>query len=171
MKLNLGCGKDIKNGYLNVDISPLSGVNKVINLNRYPWPLKDRSFKEIYCDNILEHLDNIVLPMEEIWRICKDKARVIIKVPAYPSIWAFSDPTHKSVFTLITLDYFRPEDGLNYYSKARFKIINKKIIFNKYLKFIENIVNLNPKIQKTYYLFLSLIVPPSSLFFELEAVK
>src|SRR3989344_2573469 len=170
-KLNLGAGKDIKKGYLNLDSVNLSGVEVVHDLEKFPWPFKNGTFDEIYCDNVLEHLPSILKTMEEIWRISKNKCKIIVKVPIYPSIWAFTDPTHKSVFTYITFNYFKPEDGLNYYSKARFNIKKRKIVFSPFLRFLNPIVNLSEKMQKLYYFFFSFIVPANSLYFELEAVK
>ncbi len=170
-KLNLGCGKDIKAGYLNVDSIPLPGVDEVFDLDTYPWPFKHDTFEEIYCDNVLEHLSSIIKPVEEIWRISKPSGKVIIKVPIYPSIWAFTDPTHKSVYTYLTFNYFRLEDGLNYYSKARFRIVNRKIVFHPYLRFLTMIVNLHEKIQKIYYFFFSFLIPANSLYFELQCIK
>ncbi len=170
-RLNLGCGKDIRKGYFNVDSVKLQGVDKVFNLDNYPWPFKDNSFDEIYCDNVLEHLSSIIRPVEEIWRISKKGSKTVIKVPIYPSIWAFTDPTHKSVYTYLTFNYFRPTDGLNYYSKARFNIVKRKIVFHPFLRFLTMIVNSHEKIQKLYYFFFSFLIPANSLYFELETVK
>ena len=105
-KLNLGSGKDIKKDYINLDSIRLPGVNVVHNLDKFPWPFEANTFDEIYCDNVLEHLPSIIKTMEEIWRISKNKAKVIVKVPIYPSVWAFTDPTHKSIFTYITFRHF-----------------------------------------------------------------
>ncbi len=66
MKLNMGCGKDILRGYINVDLRPLPGIDVAHDLNRFPYPFKDNTFDEIYCNNILEHLDDIVRIMEEM---------------------------------------------------------------------------------------------------------
>lgn len=170
-KLNIGCGKDIKKGYVNLDSIKLPGVDVVQDLNKYPWPFKEDTFEEIKCDNVLEHLDSIIQPMEEIWRISKNKGMVIIDVPIFPSIWAMTDPTHKQFFTYMTFNYFRPEDSLNYYSKARFNILKRKIIFHKLLWPLTWFFNVSEQMQKFYYIFLSLLIPANSLHFELEAVK
>jgi len=170
-KLNLGCGKVIKKGYVNVDSVSLPGVDKVHNLEKYPWPFKNNEFDEVFCDNILEHLSEIIKPIEELWRITKPNGRIIVKVPIYPSIWAFTDPTHKSVYTFLTFNYFRENDGLNYYSKARFIIKERRIFFHKYLKFLNYIVNFSETNQKIYYFFFSFLFPAVSLYFDLEVVK
>ena len=170
-KLNIGCGRDIRKDYINLDSVKLPGLDVVHNLNKYPWPFKNNTFEEIYCDNVLEHLDSITKPMEEIWRISKNRGKIIIKVPIFPSIYAMIDPTHKQFFTYVTFNYFRPEDRLNYYSKARFNIIKKKIVFHRFLKPLTWLFNISGQMQKFYYVFLSFLIPASSLYFELETVK
>jgi len=170
-KLYIGCGKDIKKDYINLDIVKLPGVDVAHNLNKYPWPFKDNTFEEIYCANVLEHLESIVMPMEEIWRISKNKARVIIIVPISPGIGACADPTHKSFYSFLTFNYFRPEDALNYYSKARFNIIKRKIIFHQYLKPLTWFFNLSEKMQKFHSTFLAFLIPAYTLDVELEVVK
>jgi len=170
-KLTIGCGKDIKEDFVNLDIVKLPGVDVVHNLNKYPWPFKDNTFEYIYCDNVLEHLEDIIKPIEEIWRISQNKGEAKIIVPIFPSVWSFCDPTHKSVYTFFTFNYFRPEDSLNYYTKARFKIKSRKIIFQKGLQPIQWIVNSTKFTQKTWALFISHLVPAQFLEVSLEAIK
>ena len=170
-KLNLGCGKLARKGYVNLDIVKLLGVDVVHDMDKYPWPFKDNEFDYVFSENIMEHLSDIVKPMEELWRITKNKGKVKIIVPMYPSIWSMTDPTHKVFYTYITFNYFTPGDGLNYYTKARFKIIKRKICFHPYFKFLDYFINIHEKIQKIYYIFFSHIFPAMTLDVELEVVK
>ena len=169
-KLTIGSGKDIKDDFINLDIIKLPGVDVVHNLNKFPWPFKEDSFEEIEAFMILEHLDNIVKPLEEIWRISKNKAIIKIKVPFFPSVYSMSDPTHKQFFTYFTFDYFTPENHMNYYSKARFKIVERRIIFswNKYLNVIGFFINLMPRFYSRY---LSFLIPSNEIDIKLEVVK
>lgn len=170
-KINLGCGKDTMEGYINLDIAKLPGVDIVHNLNLYPYPFKDNEFEYVYCDNILEHLNDIIKPLEEIHRISKKGAIVKIIVPVFPSVWTFCDPTHKSVYTYFTLNYFRPEDNLDYYSKAKFNIKKRKIIFQKILKPIEIIINSCEITKKIWAVYLSHLIHAMFLDIELEVIK
>ncbi len=170
-KLNLGCGKSPKKGYINLDSVKLSGVDIVHNLNKYPWPFKNNELDYVFGTHILEHLENIIEPMEEIWRITKSGARVLLEVPIFPSIGVAADPTHKSFYTYQTFNYFRPEDSLNYYSKARFKILERKIIFPKHFSFFTWFFNLSESMQKAYTLLFSFIFPAYALRVELETIK
>ena len=47
MKLNLGCGHDHKDGYINVDVSDLGNPDQVVDLEVLPWPWEDNAIEEI----------------------------------------------------------------------------------------------------------------------------
>jgi len=139
-KLNLGCGTDIKEGYLNLDCAEIEGVDIVHSLEKFPYPFKDNTFKEIIAINVLEHLDDTVKVMEEIWRICRNNAKVIIRIPYWNSIDCITDPTHRKLFNQYSFEFFDPTkkrcQTRPYYTKARFKIIKISyyIKLTKYLK-------------------------------------
>lgn len=126
-KLNLGCGKKKLKGYLNCDISKEVNPDKIVNLEK-KLPFESNSFIEVRVDNVLEHVNNFIYLMEEIWRVSKPNAVIIINVPYFRSYHAFADPTHKRFFAFKTFEYFTEFSELNYYSKARFKIISKVAI-------------------------------------------
>jgi len=76
LKLNLGCGKDIKENYINVDDNSMwpdkLPANVVPhNLSVFPWPFKDYSSEEIYMSHVLEHLPDTTRTLKEIKRILK----------------------------------------------------------------------------------------------------
>ena len=99
-KLNLGCGKKIKQGYINLDNKFFRGVDVIHDLDKYPYPFKDDYFDYVLCDNVLEHLDNLIKTMEELHRITKKNGTIEIIVPYFSSIGAFQDPTHRHFFYL-----------------------------------------------------------------------
>ncbi len=170
-KLNLGCGNYPKKGYVNLDFAKLKGVDIVHDLDIYPWPLKNNEFDYVVSSHVLEHLGSIVEPIEELWRITKKGALISIEVPIFPSIGSAADPTHKQFYTFRTFDYFRPEDSLNYYSKARFKILSKRILFTRPLFFCTWFFNLSNSMQRFYTNFLSFLIPAFALKVELETIK
>lgn len=155
-KLNLGCGEKIIQGYLNIDIVPLHGVDIVHDLNKIPYPFKDNEFEEIYADNILEHLTNFPRIMQELHRILKENGRVIIKVPHFTSHDAWAHPQHTRPFAYDSFDFFvngtwrHKKDGRCF--PFQFKKIKKRLIFEKGLHplnwhnyFVELLANLFPK--------------------------
>ena len=81
MKLNLGCGREIKEGYINADMSRHDGVDVVWDLNVLPLPFKDNSVDEILCSHILEHLINPYPLVLDIYRVLKPGGLFHCKLP------------------------------------------------------------------------------------------
>ncbi|MCP4642290.1 MAG: methyltransferase domain-containing protein [bacterium] len=125
-KLNLGCGDDILDGYVNLDVVARPGVDVVHSMNDLPWPLPDSQFDEVRCIDILEHLPDTLGVMSEMWRVCKPGARVFLRVPHWNSKWAWLDPQHIKAFAGETFHFFDPRSHYcqkrPYYSKARFEV-------------------------------------------------
>ena len=113
MKVNLGCGSNIRLDYLNVDCFPLPGVNVIHDLTRFPWPFERNSMDEVLMVHVLEHLPNTVKAMEEVWRIARPGALVKISVPFWNSEDFVTDPTHVKMFGAWTFDFFDPRTVLN----------------------------------------------------------
>jgi SAM-dependent methyltransferase len=125
--LNIGCGNDIRPGYINLDKVPLPGVDVVCELTQFPYPFMASAFSTILLINVLEHLPNTIRVMEELHRICQPGASLSIRVPYWNSILNATDPTHVRTFSEYTMDYFDPEKTLgkrrDYYSTARYTVI------------------------------------------------
>ncbi|MCG3770992.1 MAG: Demethylrebeccamycin-D-glucose O-methyltransferase [Nitrosomonadaceae bacterium] len=69
--LDLGCGNKKRPGAIGVDFNDRTAADVIHNLNSFPYPFDDSSFDEIYLDNALEHLDDVIRVMEEVYRLCK----------------------------------------------------------------------------------------------------
>jgi len=82
MKINLGCGNDVRSGYVNVDYRPIPQV-KVVDLSKIPWPFEDKSADEILALDFLEHFPyKLAIPiLDEVYRILKFGAFVDIQCP------------------------------------------------------------------------------------------
>ncbi|MBU3924010.1 MAG: methyltransferase domain-containing protein [Nanoarchaeota archaeon] len=102
-KLNFGCGRAIKEGWVNVDFQNGEGIDRSFDFLDYPYPFTDDTFDYVLIDNVLEHLDDPTRVMREIWRICKNGAIVEIIVPYYNSYYAYADPTHKNYFSDLSM--------------------------------------------------------------------
>jgi SAM-dependent methyltransferase len=128
-RLNVGCGHDVRAGWVNLDAAALPGVDVVHDLSSLPWPFPANRFDEILMINVLEHLENIVRNMEELHRISAPGARLTIRVPYWNSPAQASDPTHKSMFNEVTFDFFDPTTRHGreraYYTSAKFRIRKK----------------------------------------------
>lgn len=128
-KLHIGCGHQIFDGWVNLDITPLPGVDVVHDLTQFLWPFEDQEFDEVYMKDVLEHLPDTIKTLEEIYRITKPRAKIFIAVPYWNSWEAITDPTHIKQFNEYTFEFFDPTKwrckNRPYYSNARFKIIKQ----------------------------------------------
>lgn len=124
--LDLGCGLRKRPGAVGIDVNPRSQADVIHNLNAVPYPFPEDCFNEIIADNVMEHLDDIVKVMEELFRIGKPSALITIIVPFFPHRQANTDPTHKHFFGIHSFDYFIPgtaNAGFQY-SHARFSLLS-----------------------------------------------
>jgi ubiquinone/menaquinone biosynthesis C-methylase UbiE len=133
MKINLGCGKNKIKGYINIDKSKESRPDVICDLN-CNFPFKDNAIDEIIAIQLLEHLNNIIKTMEEIWRISKNNCLVRIDVPYYNCKGAFADPSHHSFFTDSTFNYFTGENIFYHYSNINFEIKKMEFVPLNFLK-------------------------------------
>jgi SAM-dependent methyltransferase len=105
MKLNFGCGRDIRQGYVNVDITALPGVDHVLIPGR-PYPFADDTFDEIVMSHVVEHIAEPLPVMQELHRIAKPGAICKIACPYGSSDDAFEDPTHVRQYFKDSFHYF-----------------------------------------------------------------
>lgn len=173
-KLNLGCGKDIREGYLNVDFASSKKVDLVFDLNIFPWPFKNNLFNEILMKDILEHLDRPEKVLEEAYRISKPRAIIKISVPHFSSYTAYADLTHKRPFSYFSMEYYdinakKQGDSFESERKIKFKV-KKKIRFSRIQEKL-GIGKIFNKFPKIYEKALAFIIPAGGLYFELEVVK
>lgn len=109
MKLNLGCGYNKVEGYINVDSDPLCEPDQVVDLETtLPW--SDNSVDEIVLNHVLEHLGQdtktYLRMWQEFYRVLKDGALILISVPHHRHDNFYHDPTHVRVVTPVGIDMF-----------------------------------------------------------------
>ena len=132
--IDLGCGLRKRPGAIGFDIARVPGVDVVADVT-CPLPLRDSSVDEIQASHIVEHVDDLMAFMGEIWRVCKPGAVVYIRFPhATSKFVTWKDPTHKRGVLLATFEYFDPStfDGQfwGYYHPAKFETVSRRINFN-----------------------------------------
>ena len=158
MKLNLGCGFDIKEGWINLDKNPGDNVNVVHDLNELPLPFENDAFNYILCNDILEHVSYLPL-MNELHRILKKRGILRIRVPHFTSQSNYKDPTHINTFSSKTFNYFIKTEnfgykrGINLFSRGKFYIILEKSrfrILRFMIKFLEKRINQSKRHQAFY---------------------
>lgn len=134
MKINLGCGNKKIDGFVGVDKIKTEATDVIHNLNIFPYPFPQNCAEEIILDNVLEHLDDVILVMEEVYRLAAPGAIITINVPYFKSNSAFTDPTHKHFFTETSFKYFEEKNSLHFYTSSNFKILESKLINHKEYK-------------------------------------
>ena len=156
-KLNIGCGKEYIEGWINLDsINVKKDVKH--DLNKIPWPFKDSIFKEVLMKSVLEHLNNPIKIVKEVIRISKKGAKLVIIVPHARSLASVTDIQHKTYFTE---NSFCPE-LLKEYELSGLILKRADFIYkNKWKKYIP--------FKKAFNIFLNSIY--DDLLFEFEIAK
>tara|TARA_B100001121_G_scaffold167333_1_gene146167 strand:+ start:210 stop:770 length:561 start_codon:yes stop_codon:yes gene_type:complete len=110
MKLNLGCGSKILDGYINVDKFDYYKPNIVHDLETFPYPFENNSVDEILVSHVLEHIGQspeiFMKIIKEFYRICHDNSMIKIIVPHPRHNDFIADPTHVRPITILGLQLF-----------------------------------------------------------------
>ena len=113
MRLNLGCGYNKREGWINVDASPICKPDLVLDLETLPWPWETDAIEAVRFIHSLEHMGrdpNVFLGiMKELYRVCRNGATIEIVVPHPRHDDFLGDPTHVRVITPKLLQHFDRE--------------------------------------------------------------
>lgn len=143
MNLNLGCADRHVSGegWVNVDIYP--PADQIADLT-LPWPWPTGSIEQVQADDIIEHLPDRIHTMNELHRILVPGGKATIIVPSASHGAGFAqDPTHKSLWTMNSFQYYQHESFAvgrlagSYGITARFKIL--EIEETKYMDAYEEV--------------------------------
>lgn len=95
LRLDLGCGKNPRQGFEGVDSLDFGQKHK-IDL-RQPWPWADESVDEVHSSHFVEHLTGAerIHFFNELGRVLKKGARAFIITPDWTNDCAYGDPTHQ----------------------------------------------------------------------------
>ncbi len=85
MKINLGCGADYRQGWLNIDRYESTRADLIFNLEQTPWPLETSGAEVVLLKHVLQQLgsrtDRFLAIICELYRISKPNGLVEIHVP------------------------------------------------------------------------------------------
>lgn len=96
LKLDFGCGPNVKEGFEGVDQFAFPGVKHVVDIRKgMPWP--DNSVGEFWASHFLEHLTGVerVAFFNELYRVLKPGGTGHIITPHWASNRAYGDWTHQ----------------------------------------------------------------------------
>lgn len=136
MKLNFGCGHNIRPGFYNVDIIKAKDINQSFDFDNFPYPLPENKFEYVLLNQVLEHLLHPRRVLDELWKACKNNAIIEIKTPYVGSKSAYYDLEHKSYFNDRSFYSLCTPNDANKNFKKKFEIKEQKIIVQRYLRWI-----------------------------------
>lgn len=166
--LDVGCGDNKTKGAVGIDIQRAACVDIICNLDFKYFPFKNNIFDVIICQDVLEHVSNIVLTLQELFRISKNNSIVKIRIPHYTSRYAYNDPFHLNIYGIGVFDFLK-----QYFEKNNlfsFDIIRKKYIMPKIFRIL-GINLLANKFPNRYEQLFCYIFPTENLYFELKLQK
>tara|TARA_Y100000031_G_scaffold3242_1_gene3998 strand:- start:21112 stop:21705 length:594 start_codon:yes stop_codon:yes gene_type:complete len=173
--LDIGCGQRKLPGAFGIDIIENSQADLVHDLKNTPWPIESNSFDIVLINHVLEHVDDVVGFLSEVWRVTKTDGHIVIQVPYFRSTDAYADPTHRRFFTSRSLDYFLEGTGLSEYNYVPFRF--RKVGFwygwpqksrNPIKRLFKLFIHRYPNLYDQY---LSLLFPIQCVTWELEVRK
>lgn len=108
LRLNIGAGQTYIPGFVNIDISPRAEIS--LDLNKDRLPFADSSVDFIFSYHTLEHVDNYLFVLGEMYRVLKHGGRLLLGVP-YVSLTECNlvNPYHVRHFNEYSFDFFDPE--------------------------------------------------------------
>ncbi len=138
-KVNLGCGRDYRPGWINVDFNRGVRADLFCTFTE-GLPFADNSVDLVVLDNVLEHVhrDRYFAFLEDLHRACKPGATIQVYVPHASGMWALKHPTHYNFFGIGSFATFQPDPQFNgeRYGAARFHVRRERLLF-----FHHNLVN------------------------------
>ncbi len=161
-RINLGCGRDYKNFFYNLDSDTDVRADIYWNLNEYPYPFEDNSALIIHAENVMEHLDKPQKFIEECYRVLRPGGKILIQVPIYGT-WAAAHINHPyagfSPYSFKILE----QERWAWEFKCRYKITKMKVTtpFSWKIKMNWRFAFMNMFINNLF----------SQMFVEMEAIK
>lgn len=106
LRVNLGCGSNHLEDFVNLDVSPDVGADVVHDLDTGWWPFGDGSVQILIAQDVFEHLQYPLVFMTEAHRVLELGGGLLLKVPHWQHRDAYTDPTHRRFCTEHTFDYW-----------------------------------------------------------------
>jgi predicted SAM-dependent methyltransferase len=172
--LDVGCGNNKIPGAVGIDLVAGPQIDIVHDLDDTPWPLESNTFQLIRLWSVIEHLRNLVATMEEVHRVARPGAMVLIGTPHFSSANAYTDPTHIHFLSGRFLDYFIEGTDLashyGFYSKVRFRLEERRVTLSPFWSRLR-ITRLMNRILPAYETYLCGLIRGADIQLKLTAVK
>lgn len=121
LKLNLGCGFNKLDGYVNIDAFAGCEPDLLWDLEHTPWPFEDDSVGLINANHVLEHLgeakQTFFAIVKELYRIVRHGGELRVNVPHPLHMSYLTDPTHVRCFTTDTFRMLSRRQNLEWMAR------------------------------------------------------
>jgi len=137
-----------------VDIDPEHHPDVLHDLRVAPWPFEDNSFNEIIAHHVIEHLDSLIKPFQELHRVCRKDGVIYIEVPHHTA-WYARDPEHRIFFSYFSFDgYIAGND--TWVTGKKFECLKREITFHKFFRifFLHRLFNRFPLAYERFFCYL-----------------
>ncbi|TMD68776.1 MAG: class I SAM-dependent methyltransferase [Chloroflexi bacterium] len=172
--LDVGCGNNKIPGAVGIDLVAGPQIDIVHDLDETPWPLESNAFQLIRLWSVIEHLRDLVATMEEVHRVARPGAMVLIGTPHFSSANAYTDPTHIHFLSGRFLDYFIEGTELaghyGFYSKVRFRLEERRVTLSPFWARLR-ITRLMNRILPAYETYLCGLIRGADIQLKLTVVK
>ena len=178
--LDIGCGRHKTPGAVGMDSNPRSDADVIHDLDRVPYPFDDDSFDIIVGNQVIEHVDDVLAVVAELYRVARPGALIRLDTPHYSDVASYTDPTHRRHMTTESFAYFtgdRPD--FDFYSHVRLRPRVIRVTMLKLwralgFELLVNSCNRYPSLRffrRFWEQSLCFVVRGKTIFFEFEVVK
>src|SRR3990167_6002041 len=92
---DLGCGQNLEDGFIGIDLSAKGERIRNVNLYKYPWDIESGSVDYFRASHFLEHVPDWDAHFTEVYRCLKPGGYYEIISPYYLNNRWVQDPDHK----------------------------------------------------------------------------
>jgi hypothetical protein len=154
VKVELGCGRAKKEGYIGIDLVPEADIQ--MDMFEYLQTLPANSIEAVRAYHSLEHLskEKFVQVFKEILRTCQNGSIIEISVPYHTQYVNLGNPYHGMYFNEHTFRFFIRD------KEDRYNVIPKPSLIRDYSFGLYNSANEGPlpayvRIRTIEYVYLS----------------
>jgi SAM-dependent methyltransferase len=167
--LDIGCdGKKYASPgdeVVGLDIQKFPDVDVIFDLEKAPMPFPDEAFDMVHSNHNLEHINNRVQLMDEIWRVLKPGGTFDVTVPHH------SNPIgkrldHQGYFSMQAFDSLVPGEKEKYI-RGKFVVVERHIRLLAPFRFLEGFVDRYPDFYEWRF---STLIPAVEVHFKLKKV-
>ncbi len=103
-RLDIGCWKFKQDGHIGVDILRAPSVDVLADACNLPF--RESSIDKVHSSYTLEHIQDNLSALSEIWRVCKPDASIRLILPHFSNPAYYDDLTHKHKYSTRSFEHY-----------------------------------------------------------------